>query len=86
MTEKRWRCECCDETSLESELLTAPSPFDPEETLTGCPRCLSADGFEMLCEIGDCQKTATCGGPALDGVYRQTCGAHADWLHQKGRA
>lgn len=34
---KYWRCQDCDEISVESSLLTAPSPFDPRQTITGCP-------------------------------------------------
>lgn len=83
MTDKRWKCECCDEVSTCSELLTALSPFDPEDTLTGCPHCLAVNGFDLLCATDGCMKLATCGGPSADGVYRQTCGDHADWLRRR---
>lgn len=80
MTIKRWECEICNLISTTDELLRAPSPFDPEDELIGCPGCKSAGGFTGLCEIETCKRAASCGGPASDGVYRQTCGEHADWL------
>lgn len=82
MSEKRWMCEC-GEVSTDSQLLTAPNPFDPSETLAGCPRCKTANEFDLLCAIPECKRLATCGGPSADGVYRQTCGDHADWLRRR---
>ena len=85
MTAKRWECDTCNTVSLEQDLLRAPSPFDSDEELVGCPVCKSCDGFTELCELADCEKPATCGGPGEDGIYRRTCVAHAAWLH-KGAA
>lgn len=79
---EKWRCAICSEIATGAELLRAPSPFDPEDELCGCPHCKSAEGFAEICEIGDCEREATCGGPSLDGVYRRTCGAHADWIRK----
>lgn len=84
MTAQRWECENCNAVSLEHELLRAPSPFDQDDELIGCPVCKSCEGFTELCEMPDCEKPATCGGAFADGVYRRTCGQHADWL-RKGR-
>lgn len=79
MTEAmKWRCESCNGISLGRELLTAPSPFDPDETLTGCPLCKSAEGFENICDEPGCKKHAGCGFPTSQG-YRRTCYDHSDF-------
>ena len=82
MTEKRWRCDGCRKVSSDSELLTAPNPFNPDDTLTGCPHCFACDQFDMLCSTPGCNLLATCGGPGADGAYRQTCGDHAYWVRK----
>mgnify|MGYP001188598977 CR=1 FL=1 len=82
MTVKRWKCDRCQAVSLLPELLRAPSPFDPDDELIGCPACKRCEGFTALCETPDCEKPATCGGTFEDGVYRHTCGHHADWLRK----
>lgn len=72
---KYWRCQDCDEISVESSLLTAPSPFDPRQTITGCPHCKSAEGFDSICDEPGCRREANCGmnhGPKHGG-YRATC-------------
>ena len=33
------RCKECNWTGTTKELLEAPDPFNPEETLTGCTKC-----------------------------------------------
>lgn len=65
---RRWRCSECDEISAETELLTAPSPFDAMDTLTGCPHCKRVPLFEAICA----------GFPVGEefGGYRQTCAEH----------
>lgn len=80
--DRKWQCEFCAAVSVESELLTAPNPFNQTDELIGCPVCKSVEGFIELCEIEGCTKGATCGGPGNDGVYRRTCGPHADWLRK----
>lgn len=82
MKDRNWRCEFCMAVSVESKLLRGPNPFDAEDELIGCPSCKSVEGFIELCEIEGCLNGATCGGPGSDGVYRRTCGDHADWLRK----
>ena len=79
MISRRWQCDSCNAVSLEAELLRAPSPFDPDDELVGCPTCKSCEGFTELCEIDGCEMPATCGGP-VGGIYRRTCGPHAEWI------
>lgn len=77
--EKRWRCEECRGVSLEAGLLTAPSPFNINETLTGCPYCLGCGKVELLCDDPGCESKATAGFPTEKedhGGYRRTCYKH----------
>jgi hypothetical protein len=78
----RWRCGACCAVNLEPDLPTAPSPFDPTDTLTACPNCKQCnDGFELLCDEPGCNVVAGCGWPTGDdqdewGGYRNTCSLH----------
>ena len=70
-----WRCVNCLGCFWEGDLLTARSPFDPDETLTGCPNCKTVDDFERVCDEPGCARTASNGFP-VDGGYRHTCFEH----------
>jgi hypothetical protein len=73
---RRWRCEVCQTVTQEPDLLTAPNPFDPTETLTGCPNCKQAEArFALLCDEPGCNREASCGFP-VEGGYRHACGTH----------
>ncbi len=49
--ESQWRCKNCEKVFYINDLLKAASPFDPDETLVGCPQCKQcADGFDRLCD------------------------------------
>lgn len=79
---QKWKCKACGAVSLEGELLTAPSPFDTNDTLSGCPECKQcSEGFDLLCDDPGCSAIAGCGWPTGDnldewGGYRNTCGKH----------
>ena len=77
---KIWRCETCLKYVKAKDMLTAPSPFDPDATLTGCPHCKAttgdSDGWEEKCEKEDCNSPATCGTPIKGGGYLRCCGKH----------
>lgn len=83
---KRWRCTDCGEVRREDALLKAPSPFDPDETLVGCPGCKSIDHFAVMCEVVGCKNDGRCGTPEsfISGDtscrYVQVCGEHMLWL------
>lgn len=57
------------------EVLTAPNPFDPADTINGCPSCRAVDTIELACDEPDCWEPVSCGTPT-DSGYRNTCGPH----------
>ena len=77
MTKKENKLKCSECNTLLSldEVLTAPNPFAPEETLQCCPHCLTIDKIYSLCDVPRCDSIATCGYPSKSG-YRRTCGYH----------
>lgn len=69
----RWLCQDCGTVTADADLLRAPSPFDPETEMTGCPECKSHDALVAACDV--CGMRA-CGGRNVDGVYLMLCGEH----------
>lgn len=57
------------------EILLAQNPFEPEESLQGCPKCSEVNTIRVACDEPDCWQEATCGWPSPSG-YRRTCGEH----------
>lgn len=82
---QQWRCNGCNQVLIEPVLLTAPSPFDPNDTIVGCPNCKQCDeGFDPVCDEDGCLSYAGCGWPTGDnddkfGGYRITCFAHSNF-------
>ena len=74
----RCKCQSCDWIGDDSEILCAPSPFDAEDTIYGCPNCGAVDGIVNACDEPGCNRNATCGWPSPDG-YRRTCGKHMQY-------
>jgi hypothetical protein len=73
------KCRLCDKLFLDSEFLSAPSPFDPEDTLYACPQCKQVtEGFDHLCDVEGCKKLAGCGFP-LPEKYQKIF--NKDYLH-----
>lgn len=70
-----WKCNGCRKTFDAREILSKPSPFDEDDTLEACPRCLQVGGMKQLCEAEGCFDEANCGSPTPDG-YKFTCGKH----------
>ncbi len=66
----------CRECSwVGDEYLKAPNPFDKNDSLAGCPKCLDVNTLVGVCEIENCNKEATCGTPTDKG-YVRCCGKH----------
>ena len=59
-----------------TEALTAPNPFDAEDTIAGCPKCKEINSLLVACDEPGCWNEASCGTPVANG-YRHTCGKHA---------
>jgi hypothetical protein len=80
---KRWRCQECKAITLEPALLSAPNPFDPDDTIVGCPNCKSVAEFDELCDEPGCERPASCGFPTAAGGYRRTCYDHSDFKKER---
>lgn len=68
-------CIECKWCGPEAEMLTATSPFDPEDTVVGCPKCKTVNRLHRACDVEGCDRESSCGFPS-DSGYRRTCGEH----------
>ena len=76
-TEKFKRvCRECGHHYNDFEKLVAIHPFDPNDTVSGCPKCLAVDAYEMVCDEPGCKKAVSAGFNTKDG-YRWTCHEHS---------
>lgn len=71
----RWRCSECSSCFWDGEILRAPSPFDLDDIVTGCPSCKSVQSFEGACEMDGCDRAASGGYPLPEG-YTWRCWEH----------
>lgn len=73
------KCVCseyrCNWHGMESEVLTAPDPFNQGETLYACPECRTVGSVVEACDEPECWAESSCGTPTESG-YRRTCGKH----------
>jgi hypothetical protein len=70
-------CEECHE--LTGAPLSAPSPFDPDDEITGCPNCKAVNSLRQACVADGCHEAATCGTPDhLSYRYAWTCHHHRE--------
>lgn len=73
----KWQCTSCDEIWLESELLSAPNPFEPAAgPITGCPHCKEVNCFRTICDWTGCKRESSSGTPLADGRYVWRCWDH----------
>lgn len=68
-------CRTCEWRGRQSEMLQAPSPFDAEDALLGCPQCKEVNCLYPACDEPECWQVVCCGTPSHDG-YRATCSKH----------
>ena len=73
--EQKFRCTECYWRGIGAEVLSADNPFDPGDSVSGCPKCNGINTMSMLCEQDGCWDEATCGNPSKRG-YMHTCGKH----------
>lgn len=59
----------------DSEILTAPNPFDSGDFLQGCPRCREVNAIRTVCDEPGCREFVSMGTPTESG-YRSTCYKH----------
>jgi len=65
----------CGWRGTQDQMLTAPNPFDPGDSIVGCPGCKSVDTLVEVCDEPGCAEFSSCGTPTPTG-YRRTCGKH----------
>jgi hypothetical protein len=81
----KWLCKECGEFCAAP--LTAPSPFDPSDTLHACPSCLTVGELAKACDYPGCCKAASVGQPNWLGFrYASTCSEHSEWRDVKAKA
>jgi hypothetical protein len=68
-------CSSCGWLGTDCERLSAQNPFEPEFTLTACPKCKAIESCLTVCDVPTCRAVATCGTPTAE-RYRWTCGKH----------
>lgn len=71
----RYVCENCNHRMTGNAVLTAPSPFDPQDRICGCPRCFAVNEIRGTCDEPGCWEQDTMGTPTPAG-YRRTCWQH----------
>ena len=71
----KYICTDCGYITYSNNWRTAPNPFEPGETILGCPNCSGVDTATGVCDEPECREPATCGTPTPAG-YRHTCGKH----------
>jgi hypothetical protein len=72
----KYVCAECDNACHEEQLLSAPNPFYPADTITGCPNCGAAESVERACDWQGCAHAASSGHP-LDTGYTWRCWEHS---------
>jgi len=77
----RWGCAECDWSGTADAILEAPSPFDPDQVLCGCPECRTVGSLERLCDAPGCKNGASMGLPTATG-YVTVCWDHREWVRQ----
>jgi len=75
MSRDKYVCASCNAKLLRAQLLEAPNPFDPDDTITGCPECKAVSDTWLACDEPGCWVGASCGRPSSTG-YRNVCGQH----------
>lgn len=65
----------CNWKGLEKDILTVPNPFEPRDTINGCPSCKNVDTIIYACDEPGCWEAVACGTSTPQG-YRSTCGEH----------
>ncbi len=70
----RYVCEEC-RSKITVGILSAQNPFDPEDTIIGCPNCKEVNRLRTTCDEPNCWEADTMGIGTPNG-YRRTCYTH----------
>lgn len=65
----------CDWTGRQNMILCGPHPFDPDDTVYGCPKCKEINTLIYVCDEPGCWADISSGMPTPEG-YRNTCHNH----------
>jgi len=65
----------CKWEGTNEDVLKAPNPFDENDLLWGCPKCLQVNTLVLACDESGCWEFATCGTPT-EREYANTCYEH----------
>lgn len=71
----RWQCNECEGYYDQADILIAPNPFDPEDTISGCAFCKAVNSFQRACDVVGCERLASNGSPTPQG-YTWRCFDH----------
>lgn len=72
---EKWICTDC--RIVVEKPLSAPNPFDPADTIFGCPSCKSVGTLVQACQHEGCQQEAGGGYPGGLGYwYAWLCWEH----------
>jgi len=73
---EKWVCDECRKVAFEH--LSAPNPFDADDTIAGCPHCKSVNTLGTACHHPDCNRPASGGYPnALGYRWAWLCHEHS---------
>jgi hypothetical protein len=82
---KKRICKSCGWYGLDSEVLTAISPFDPDDVISGCPQCKEINTIMLACWAQDCWEEVTMGAFTRDGTYQMLCSKHGREAREEKR-
>ena len=75
-------CMMCGWRGRESEILSAPNPFEPGGKIWGCPKCKRIEQFRPVCAHKDCWNGLQT-WVKVQGEYIGFCEKHAQEIESK---
>jgi len=74
--EEKRVCRLCGWRGIQSQVLTAPNPFEPSAMVLGCPQCREVAAVDVACDVTGCWLPVQCAWSSDDGGVRTTCLKH----------
>lgn len=79
----KWLCENCGEACTQDEILEAPNPFAPSDTITACPHCKGVETLIGACSADGCNRPSSSGTPNVEGYrYVWACSQHSPYRNE----